>query len=112
VHVVAFLHERVRQCPTGALYRALDTAPLHTANVGPRWLAAHPRGPALWLPTYGAHDGNPAERIGGLLKTAGAAKRLAGTRDALVEAARRYFHDLPRSPVALPQPQPALAEAA
>jgi transposase len=112
VHCVAFLDELARQCPAGTLYLALDNAPIHTAKRVPRWLAAHPRAQALWLPKYGAHDVNPAERIWGFLKTAVAATRLAGTMAALVEAARRCFHDLPRYPVALPQPQPTLAEAA
>ena len=112
VHFVAFLDELVRQFPTGTLYLALDNAPIHTAKVVQRWLAAHPRVQALWLPKYGAHDVNPAERIWGFLKTDVAANRLAGTMAALVEAARRCFHDLPRYPVALPRPQPALAEAA
>jgi hypothetical protein len=112
VHFVAFLDELGRQFPTGALYLALDNAPIHTAQVVQRWLAAHPRVQALWLPKYGAHDVNPAERIWGFLKTDVAANRLAGTMAALVETARRCFHDLPRYPVALPQPQPALAEAA
>jgi transposase len=112
VHFVAFLDELVRQFPTRALYLALDNAPIHTAKVVQRWLAAHPRVQVLWLPKYGAHDVNPAERIWGFLKTDVAANRLAGTMAALVEAARRCFHDLPRYPVALPQPQPALAQAA
>jgi hypothetical protein len=112
VHFVAFLDELARQFPTGALDLALDNAPIHTAKVVQCWLATHPRVQALWLPKYGAHDVNPAERIWGLLKTDVAANRLAGTMAALVEAARRCFHDLPRYPVALPQPQPALAAAA
>jgi transposase len=112
VHCVAFLDELARQFPAGTLYLALDNAPIHTAQVVQRWLAAHPRVQALWLPKYGAHDVNPAERIWGFLKTDVAANRLAGTMAALVETARRCFHDLPRYPVALPQPQPALAEAA
>ena len=103
---------RARQFPTGALSLALDKAPMHTATGVQRWLAAHPRVQALWLPTYGAHDIKPAARLWGLLKTDVAANRLAGTMAALVEAARHCFHDLPRYPVALPQPQPALAEAA
>jgi transposase len=112
VHCVSFLDELARQFPAGTLYLALDNAPIHTAKVVRRWLAAHPRAQALWLPKYGAHEVNPAERIWGLLKTDVAANRLAGTITALVDAARRYLHDLPRYPVALPQPQPALAAVA
>jgi hypothetical protein len=49
----------------------------------------------LWLPKYGGHEVNPAERIWGLLKTDIAANRLAGTLLALVAAAHRFFHALP-----------------
>ena len=66
----------------------------------------------LWLPKYASHEANPAECIWGLLKTDIAANRLAGTLEALVAAAHRFFHDLPLYPVALPQPQPELAQAA
>jgi transposase len=112
VHFVGFLDELAQQFPAGTLYLALDNAPIHSAKVVQCWLAAHPRVQALWLPTYGAHDVNPAERIWGFLKTDVAANRLAGTMAALVEPAHRCFHDLPRYPVALPPPQPTLAEAA
>jgi transposase len=112
VHFVAFLNDLVTAYPTGPLYLALDNAPIHTAKVVQRWLVAHPRVQVLWLPKYGAHDVNPVERIWGLLKTDIAANRLAGTLTALVDAAHRFFHDLPRYPVTLPQPQPVLAQAA
>ena len=111
-HFVAFLEHLATQFPTGTLYVALDNAPTHTAKVVQRWLAAQPRVRALWLPKYGAHEVNPVERIWGLLKTGVAANRLAGTLDALVTAAHRFFHDLPLYPVALPQTQPHLARAA
>ncbi len=112
VHFVAFLEQLAREYPTGTLYLALDNAPTHTAKVVQRWFAAHPRVHALWLPKYAGHEANPAERIWGLLKTDVAANRLAGTLAALVDAAQRFFHDLPLYPVTLPQPQPALAAAA
>lgn len=112
VHFVAFLERLAARYPTGTLYLAMDSAPTHTAKVVQRWLAAHPRVQVLWLPKYGAHEVNPVERIWGLLKTDIAANRLAGTLAALVDAAHRFFHDLPLYPVALPPPQPALAQAA
>ena len=90
----------------------MDNVAPHRAKVVQRWLAAHPRVRVLWLPKYAAHEANPAERIWGLLKTDIAANRLAGTLEALVAAAQRFFHELPRYPVALPQPQPVLAQAA
>jgi transposase len=111
MHFVAFLDELARHFPTGPLYLALDNAPTHTAKVVQRWLDSHPRVQALWLPKYGAHEVNPAERIWGFLKTDVAANRLAGTIAALVDAARRYLHDLPLYPVALPQPHSVLAVA-
>jgi transposase len=112
VHFVAFLNGLATAYPTGLLYLALDNAPIHTAKVVQRWLVAHPRVHVLWLPKYGAHEVNPVERIWGLLKSDVAANRLAGTLRALVDAAHRFFHDLPRHPVALPQPELALARAA
>ena len=112
VHFVTFLAQLACAYPTGALYLAMDNVSSHRAKVVLRWLAAHPRVQVLWLPKYGAHEVNPVERIWGLLKTDVAANRLAGTLAALVDAAHRFFHDLPLYPVALPQFQPALAEAA
>ena len=80
----------------------LDNAPIHTAKVVHAWLDAHPRVQALWLPTYAAHQANPTERIWGLLKTAVAANRLAGSIDELVHAARQFFTELAPHPVQLP----------
>ena len=102
VHCVAFLQRLADAYPTGPLYLVLDGAPTHTAKVVQRWLAANPRVQLLWLPKYAAHETNPAERIWGLLKDAVAANRLAGSMDALVAAARRFFRDLAPHPVALP----------
>jgi DDE superfamily endonuclease len=112
VHFVALLEQVARASPTGTSYLALANVSSHRATVVQRWRTAHPRVQALWLPKYGAHEVTPVERIGGLLKTDVAANRLAGSLATLVEAAHRFFHGLPLYPVALPQPQPALAEAA
>jgi transposase len=112
VHFVAFLEQVATQYPTGPLYLALDNAPTHRAKVVQRWLADHPRVHGLWLPTYAAHEDNPAERIWGLLKTDVAANRLAGSLATLVDAAHRFFHGLPLYPVTLPRHQPALKLAA
>jgi len=54
VHLVAFLQRLLEAYPTGQVYLALDNAPTHTAKVVQRWLAAHPRVQALWLPKYAA----------------------------------------------------------
>jgi hypothetical protein len=80
----------------------LDNAPIHTANVVHAWLDAHPQVQAFWLPTYAAHQANPAERIWGLLKTAITANRLAGSMEELVFAARRFLTELTSHPVQLP----------
>jgi transposase len=112
VHFVTFLEQLARAYPPGTLYLALDNVSAHRAKVVQRWLIAHPRVQALWLPKYGAHEVNPVERIWGLLKTDVAANRLAGTLATLVEAAHRFFQDLPLYPVALPDLQSALAKAA
>jgi transposase len=112
VHFVAFLEQLAAHYPTGTLYLAMDNVATHRAKVVQCWLATHPRVQVRWLPKYAAHDANPAERIWGLLKTDIAANRLAGTLTALVEAAHRFFHDLPLYPVALPKPRSALAQAA
>ena len=55
----------------------------------------------LWLPKYAAHETNPVERIWGLMKSAVAADRLAGSIEALTAAARRFFTDLAPHPVKL-----------
>lgn len=102
VHFVAFLQRLAAAHPTGPLYLALDNAPTHTAKVVQRWLGANPRVHALWLPKYAAHEVNPVERIWGLMKSAVAADRLAGSIEELTAAARRFFADLAPHPVKLP----------
>jgi transposase len=102
VHFVTFLQRLAAAYPTGTLYLALDNAPTHTAKVVQRWLAAHPRVQALWLPKYAAHAVNPVERIWGLMKSAVAADRLSGSIEELAAAARRFFADLAPHPVKLP----------
>jgi len=102
VHRVAFLQRIMEAYPTGLVYLALDNAPTHPARVVQRWLAAHPRVKALWLPRYAAHEVNPVERIWGLMKSAVAADRLAGSIEELATAARRFFADLTPHPVKLP----------
>lgn len=100
---VAFLEQVLRSYPEGPLYLVLDSAPTHTAKVVQRWLVAHPRVQVLWLPKCTAHEVNPAERIGGLMKDKVAANRLAGSMDLLVAQARRVFRDLDLYPVPLPE---------
>ena len=102
VHFVAFLQRLAAAYPTGMVYLALDNAPTHTAKVVQRWLAAYPRVHALWLPKYAAHEVNPVERIWGLMKSAVAADRLAGSIEELTAAARRFFAELAPHPVKLP----------
>jgi len=102
VHVVTFLQRLARAYPTGTLYLALENAPTHTAKVVGKWLAAHPRVHVLWLPKYAAHEVNPVERIWGLMKSAVAADRLAGSMGALTAAACRFFAELAPHPVKLP----------
>lgn len=102
VHFVAFLQRLVSAYPSGPLALVLDQAPAHTAKVVQTWLSSYPRVTVLWLPTYAAHELNPAERIWGLMKSAVAADRLAGSIDELVAAARRFFTDLAPHPVKLP----------
>jgi hypothetical protein len=101
VHFVAFLHRLSVTYPTGPLYLALDQAPAHTAKVVQTWLKAHPHVTLLWLPKYTAHELNPVERIWGLMKSAVAADRLAGSIEDLTAAARRFFTDLAPHPVKL-----------
>jgi transposase len=102
VHFVAFLEQLAATVPRDPLDLVLDNAPIHTAKVVHAWLDAHPRVQALWLPTYAAHQANPVERIWGLLKTAVAANRLAGSVEELVFAARQFFTELAPHPVQLP----------
>ena len=103
VHFVAFLEELLRCYPDDPVYLVLDSAPTHRAKVVQRWLVAHPRVQVLWLPTYAAHEVNPAERIWGLMKKDVAANRLAGSIDQLRASACRFFQELAPHPVALPQ---------
>jgi len=102
VHFVAFLQQLSITYSTGPLYLALDQAPAHTAKVVQTWLKAHPHVTLLWLPKYAAHETNPVERIWGLMKSAVAADRLAGSIDELTASARRFFIDLAPHPVKLP----------
>lgn len=102
VHFVAFLQRLLVAYPEGPLRLVLDQAPAHTAKVVQTWLKAHQRVTLLWLPKYAAHETNPAERIWGLLKSAVAADRLAGSIAELVAAARRFFAELAPHPVNLP----------
>jgi hypothetical protein len=66
------------------------------------WLKSHPHVTLLWLPKYAAHETNPVERIWGLMKSAVAADRLAGSIEELTASARRFFTDLAPHPVKLP----------
>ncbi len=101
VHFVAFLQRLAVAYPSDSLYLALDQAPAHTAKVVQTWLQAHPRVTVLWLPKYAAHQTNPVERIWGLMKSAVASDRLAGSIEDLTAAARRFFTDLAPHPVKL-----------
>ncbi len=98
-HLLAFLQRLLALYPQGPLYVALDSAPIHTARLIAHWLADHPRVTALWLPKYAAHEQNPVERIWGLMKTAVAANRPAGSMDALLQAARDFLATLRPYPV-------------
>jgi transposase len=100
-HFLAFLQQLAARYPEGTVILALDNAPTHTAKVVQRWLAANSRLEVVWLPKYAAHEVNPIERIWGLMKSAVAANRLAGSIDLLVVAAQRYFAELAPHPVAL-----------
>lgn len=103
VHFVAFLRQVAAAYPTGRLVLVLDNVQTHDAKAVRAWLAANPRVTLLWLPKYAAHEANPVERIWGLMKGAVAANRLAGSINALVAAARRYFAELAPHPVPLPE---------
>jgi transposase len=93
LHFVAFLEQLAAAYPTGEVALILDNVITHDAKVVRRWLAqpAHARVRVLWLPKYSAHEHNPIERVWGLLKDAVAANRLAGSIDALVAEAHRFF---------------------
>jgi transposase len=93
VHFVALLDHLARAYPTGEVVLILDNVITHDAKVVRRWLARpeHARIRLLWLPKYSAHEHNPIERVWGLLKDAVAANRLAGSIDALVAEAERFF---------------------
>lgn len=93
VHFVAFLEQLAWAYPTGELVLVLDNVITHDAKVVRALLARpeHARFRVLWLPKYSAHEHNPIERIWGLLKDAVAANRLAGSIDALVAEAHRFF---------------------
>lgn len=101
IYFVAFLQSLANAYPTGIIYLVLDTAPTHTAKVVARWLAQHPRIQVRWLPTYAAHQLNPVERIWGLMKSAVAADRLAGSIEELAASARRFFTELTPHPAKL-----------
>ena len=93
VHFVAFLEHLAAAYPTGEVVLVLDNVITHDAKVVRAWLAHpdHARFRVLWLPKYSAHEHNPIERVWGLLKHAVAANRLAGSIDALVAEAHRFF---------------------
>ena len=107
VHFVAFLEQLAGAYPAGDLVLVLDNVSPHDAKVVRAWLARpeHARIRLLWLPTYAAHEHNPIERGWGLLKDAVAANRLAGSIDALVAEAHRFFA---RASFTAPQPLPAV----
>jgi transposase len=93
VHFVAFLDQLARAYPAGEVVLVLDNVITHDAKVVRAWLARpeHARFRMLWLPKYSAHEHNPIERVWGLLKDAVAANRLAGSIEALVVEAERFF---------------------
>lgn len=114
VHFVEFLDHLAQAYPGGEVVLVLDNVITHDAKVVRHWLAqpAHARFRLLWLPKYSAHEYNPIERVWGLLKDAVAANRLAGSIDALVEEAARFFA---RTRFAAPHPvsiTPAIPAAA
>jgi len=111
VHFVAFLEQLARAYPAGDLVLVLDNVITHDAKVVRAWLARpeHARIRLLWLPKYAAHEHNPIERVWGLLKDAVAANRLAGSIDALVAEAHRFFA---RASFTAPHPPPAVLPVA
>lgn len=112
----AFLEHLARAYPLGEVVLVLDNVVTHDARLVRAWLARpeHQRFRLLWLPKYAAHEHNPIERCWGLLKDAVAANRLAGSIDALVAEAERFFAEKRfAAPYPHPQSQPeALPRAA
>lgn len=107
---VAFLDQLARAYPVGEVVLVLDNVVTHDATLVRQWLARpeHQRFRLLWLPKYAAHEHNPIERCWGLLKDAVAANRLAGSIDALVAEAERFFAEKRfAAPCPHPQSQPA-----
>lgn len=111
VHFVAFLEDLTRAYPTGEVALVLDNVITHDAKAVRAWLTRpeHARFRVLWLPKYSAHEHNPIERVWGQLKDAVAANRLAGSIDALVAEADRFFAT---TRFAAPYPQVAPATVA
>ncbi|HXI15042.1 MAG TPA: IS630 family transposase [Chloroflexota bacterium] len=112
VHFVAFLEQLTWAYPTGEVGLVLDNVITHDAKLVRAWLARpeHARIRVLWLPKYSAHEHNPIERVWGLLKDAVAANRLAGSMDALVAEAHRFFaHATFTAPCPLPTTLPNAA---
>lgn len=107
---VAFLEQLAQAYPTGAVVLVLDNVVTHDAKPVRVWLAQpdHQRFRLLWLPKYAAHEHNPIERCWGLLKDAVTANRLAGSIEALVAEAERFFAE---KRFAAPHPLPAVLPA-
>jgi transposase len=108
VDFVAFLDHLASLYPRGVVVLVLDNVVTHDAKLVRQWLAQpeHARFQLLWLPKYTAHEHNPIERVWGVLKNQVAANRLAGSIDALVSEAERFFatHHFPA-----PYPWPTTA---
>lgn len=104
VHFVSFLEPLRRAYPDERLLLVLDNASTHHAKGVKRWLEKHPQVEMLLLPKYSGHPFNPVERLWGLMKEKVAANRLAGSIEALTEAARRFFgEEIGLPPVSLPE---------
>ena len=104
VHFVTFLQQIVDRYPGERITLVMDNVVTHWAHVVRTWLSQHPEVQILWLPRYAAHEANPVERIWGLLKSAVAANRLCRRIGDLVQAAVRFFRDLPAHPVIVRTP--------